>query len=100
VDPKNIKSIEEWSTPRNITVVSSFMGLACYYRMFIEGISKITHPITSLQKSFQHMKSLLTSVPILRIVDSNVEFVVCMDACKEGLYGFLSHNGHVVCYKS
>jgi hypothetical protein len=48
VDPKNIKSIEEWSTPRNIAVVSSFMGLACYYRMFIEGLSKIIHPITSL----------------------------------------------------
>jgi hypothetical protein len=49
---------------------------------------------------FQHLKSLLTSAPILRIVDPDVDFVVCMDACKEGLSGVLSQNGHVVCYKS
>jgi hypothetical protein len=43
---------------------------------------------------------LLTSKPILRIVDPTKDFVVCMDACKEGLGGVLSQNGHVVCYKS
>ena len=46
------------------------------------------------------MKSLLTSAPILKIVDANVYFVVCIDACKEGLGGVLSQNGHVVCYES
>jgi hypothetical protein len=46
------------------------------------------------------LKSLLTSVPILRIVDPDEDFVVCMDACKEGLGGVLSQNGHVVCYES
>jgi hypothetical protein len=64
-----------------------------YYKRFIEGFSNISHPITSLQKkglqfewtpdcvrSFQHFKSLLTSVPILRIDDPNEDYVVCMDA--------------------
>jgi hypothetical protein len=51
-------------------------------------------------RSFQHLKSLLTSAPILRIVDSDEDFVVCMDACKEGLDGVLSQNGHVICYES
>jgi hypothetical protein len=109
VDPEKIKSIEEWSTLRNIVEVRSFMGLACYYRRFIEGFSKKNHPITSLQKkgvrfewtldcarSFQHLKSLLTSAPILRIVDSDVDFVVCMDTYKEGIGRVLSQNGHVV----
>jgi hypothetical protein len=54
------------------------MGLAGYYRRFIEGFSKITHPITSLKKKgvrfewtigceiiFQHLKRLLASAPIL-----------------------------------
>ena len=37
---------------------------------------------------------------ILRIADPNVDFIVCIDACKEGLGGVLSQNGFVICYKS
>jgi hypothetical protein len=37
VDLENIKAIEEWPTPRNLAEVRSFMGLASYYRKFIEG---------------------------------------------------------------
>jgi hypothetical protein len=46
------------------------------------------------------LKSLLTSAPIFRIADPNVDFVLCKNECKEGLSGFLSQNGHVVCYES
>jgi hypothetical protein len=79
------------------------MGLAGYYKRFIEGFSNILHPITSLQnkgvqfewtpncvRSFEHLKSLLTSEPILRIFDLDVDFVTCTDACNEGLGGVLS----------
>ena len=40
----------EWHVPKDVTDVRSFMGITCYYRKFIEGFSKITNPITSLQK--------------------------------------------------
>jgi hypothetical protein len=43
---------------------------------------------------------LWTSTPILRIVDSYEDFVVCTDSCKEGLEGVLSQNMHVICYES
>jgi hypothetical protein len=89
------------------------MGVASYYRIFVEGFSNIAHPIISLQKkgvifewtvdcerSFQHLKYLLTSAPILSIVDPNEEFIVRTDACKEGIGGVLGQNGHVVCYES
>jgi hypothetical protein len=89
VDLEKIKSIEGWPTPRNVVEVRYFMGIAGYYKRFIEGFSKIAHPITSLQnkgvifewyfdckRSFQHLKILLTSAPILRIVDPNEDFVV------------------------
>ena len=43
-------AILEWPTPMNVLEVISFMGLVGYYRNFIEGFSKLAHPITSLQK--------------------------------------------------
>ena len=49
---------------------------------------------------FHQLNSLLKSAPIFRIVDLNEDFVVCMDACKEGIGGVLTQNGNVVCYKS
>ena len=71
----------------------SFMGLIGYYRRFIEGFSKVAHAITSLQnkgmrfewivrweESFQRLKNLLRSAPILKIADPEKDFVVCTDA--------------------
>jgi hypothetical protein len=43
---------------------------------------------------------LLTSVPILRISVPDEDFLVCTDACQEGLGGVLSQNGFVICYES
>jgi hypothetical protein len=49
VDPEKIESIRGWSVPKNVIEVRSLMGLASYYRRFVEGFSKISHSITSLQ---------------------------------------------------
>jgi hypothetical protein len=50
MDIENIEAIRGCPTPNNETKLRSFTGLAGYYRIFIEGCSKIAHPITSLQK--------------------------------------------------
>ena len=113
MDLENIESIMNWPTPRNVTDVRSFMGLAGYYRRFIEGFSKVAHAITSLQKkgmkfewtsrceeSFQRLKSLLTSAPVLKVADPEKYFVVCTDACGQGLGGVLMQDNHVICYES
>jgi hypothetical protein len=52
------------------------------------------------ENSFQHLKQLLTSAPILKIADPNEDFTICTDACKEGLGGVLTQNGFVICYES
>jgi hypothetical protein len=46
------------------------------------------------------LKKLLTSAPILRIADPNEDFIVCTNACNEGLGGVLGQNGFVICYES
>jgi hypothetical protein len=50
VDPEKVEAIQEWSVPRNVAEVRYFMVLEGYYKRFIVGFSKITHPITSLQR--------------------------------------------------
>jgi hypothetical protein len=103
IDPEKIEAIREWLFPKNMIQVTSFMVLAGYYRRFIIGFLRIAHPITSFQRkekkfqwtkdcerSFQQLKKLLTSAPILRISYPNEDFVVCTDACKEGLGGVLT----------
>ena len=49
VDPYNLEATIDWPTPKIVTDSRYFMGLVGYYRMFVEGFSKISHPITSLQ---------------------------------------------------
>jgi hypothetical protein len=113
VDPENLEAIRGWKMARNVMEVRSFTGISYYYRIFTKGFSNIASPIMSLQKkgvkfewtskcekSFQKMKDILTSAPILKIANLDEYFVVCIDACKEGLGGFLTQKYHVVCYES
>ena len=89
------------------------MGIMGYYWKFIEGFSKIMNLITSLQKkgkrlvwdlkceeSFNKLKKLLTTALVLKITDPNMDFVVCTDACNEGLGGVLTQEAHVIAYES
>jgi hypothetical protein len=113
VDPEKIRAIMEWSIPKDVADIRSFMGITRYYRRFIEGFSKIAYPITSLQKkgtkfnwsqkcqdSFNKLKELLTTTPILKVADPDKDFTVCVDASKEGLGGVLTQEGHIICYES
>ena len=51
------------------------------------------------QDSFDTLKQLLTTAPVLKVVDPSKDFVVCTDASKEGLGGVLTQEGHVICYE-
>ncbi|GKA70460.1 putative reverse transcriptase domain-containing protein, partial [Tanacetum coccineum] len=48
VDPAKIESVKDWASPKSATEIRQFLGLAGYYRRFIEGFSKIAKPMTKL----------------------------------------------------
>nr|KUM51077.1 hypothetical protein ABT39_MTgene923 [Picea glauca] len=113
VDPGKIEAIMSWPAPKNAKEVRSFMGLAGYYRMFVEGFSQIASPITALQRTgvrfewtkeceeaFIKLKHRLTSAPILRVPDMDKDFHVCTDASGEGLGAVLMQEGGVIAYAS
>jgi hypothetical protein len=48
VDPSKIQDVWSLDTPKSVSDICSFLGLAGYYRRFIEGFSKITKPMAEL----------------------------------------------------
>jgi hypothetical protein len=113
VDPSKVDAVSHWETPKSVTEVISFLGLAGYYRRFIEGFSKLALPLTQLtckgrafvwdiqcENSFNELKQRLTTAPVLILPKSDEPFVVYCDASKFGLGGVLMQNDKVVAYAS
>ncbi|GJU20737.1 hypothetical protein Tco_1154079 [Tanacetum coccineum] len=80
VDSVKIESIKDWASPKVPTEIRQFLGLASYYRRFIEGFSKIAKPMTKLtqkkvafewddkqEAAFQTLKNKLCSAPVLAL---------------------------------
>jgi hypothetical protein len=113
VDPKKVTTILDWKAPKDVRGIKSFIGMAGYYRCFIEGFSKIDRPMTALlakkvefkwtpacQKSFETLKEKLTMAPVLILPDVHKPFSVYCDASYTGLGCVLMQEGRVVAYSS
>ncbi|XP_066162169.1 uncharacterized protein, partial [Oryza sativa Japonica Group] len=113
VDPETVTAVTDWKQPKTVTQVRSFLGLAGYYRRFIENFSKIARPMTQLlkkeekfvwspqcEKAFQTLKEKLVSSPVLILPDTRKDFMVYCDASRQGLGCVLMQDGHVVAYAS
>ncbi|GJW44853.1 putative reverse transcriptase domain-containing protein [Tanacetum coccineum] len=97
VDPAKIESIKDWASPKTPTEIRQFLGLAGYYRRFIEGFSKIAKSMTKLtqkgikligekkRERIQLIKQKLCSAPILALPEGSEDFVVYCDASHKGL---------------
>ncbi|GJZ90801.1 putative reverse transcriptase domain-containing protein [Tanacetum coccineum] len=98
VDPAKIESIKDWASPKTPTEIRQFLGLASYYRRFIEEFSKIAKPMTKLTQkkvafkwddkqgaAFQTLKNKLCSAPILALPQGAKNFIVYCDASHKGL---------------
>nr|GEY37762.1 putative reverse transcriptase domain-containing protein [Tanacetum cinerariifolium] len=90
VDPAKIESIKDWVSPKSPTEIRQFLGLAGYYRRFIEGFLKIAKPMTK-----QLLKQKLCSAPILALPEGSEDFVVYCDASIKGLGAVLMQRDKV-----
>ncbi|KAJ9555926.1 hypothetical protein OSB04_010540 [Centaurea solstitialis] len=113
VDPAKIEAMMSWKSPTNPSEIRSFLGLAGYYRRFIQDFSKIASSLTMLTKknakflwtdkqeeAFQTLKKKLCQAPILSLPDGTEDFVVYSDASKMGLGCVLMQRGKVISYAS
>ncbi|GJW82775.1 putative reverse transcriptase domain-containing protein [Tanacetum coccineum] len=113
VDPAKIESIKDWASPMTPTEIHQFLGLAGYYRRFIEGFSKIAKSMTKLtlkgikfdwgekeENDFQLIKQKLYSAPILDLPKGSKDFVVYCDSSHKGLGTVLMQREKVIAYAS
>ncbi|KAJ9517576.1 hypothetical protein QJQ45_025084, partial [Haematococcus lacustris] len=112
-DPAKIQSIKDWPPLNDVAAIRSFVGLATYFRMFIQGFAKLVEPLTNLTKkdvtwcwddkceeAFQGVKHALSNAPVLSLPDFNKEFQVLCDASVTGIGAVLMQDKHPIAYES
>ena len=86
-DPSKTEVIKIWPRPKNAKQVKSFLGVANYYRRFIEGYSRRSSALRELtvkdktfiwkdeqERAFNVLKEALSSPPILKFPDTNRDY--------------------------
>jgi hypothetical protein len=93
MDPSKVQDVLSWKAPMSVRDIQSFLGLAGYYRRFIEGFLKISKPMTELlekdkqfkwtptcESSFQELQKRLTTASVLVMPDIEKSFSIYCDA--------------------
>ena len=111
--PDKVQLLLDWKMPDTVLGMQQFLGLANYFRKFIQNYSRIAAPLYSLTKStgafqsgeetskaFADIKKMLTSAPILRYPDPDKPYLVISDASVTGCGAILIQDEHPVAYYS
>ena len=115
-DPCKVSCVQDWPTPTNATTLKQFLGLASYYRRYVEKFADIAAPLHNLTKkdvsfswssectkAFVELKSRLTQAPILafpQFMADAAPFLLQTDASAVGLGAVLEQGGRVIAYAS
>ncbi|WMV09368.1 hypothetical protein MTR67_002753, partial [Solanum verrucosum] len=113
VDPQKIEAVKNWVRPSSVTEVRSFVGLASYYHRFVKNFASIATHLTNLTKkeipfewtgkceeSFQKLKTLVTTAPILALPVEGKIFIVYCDASHSSLSVVSIQDKNVIAYVS
>jgi len=104
MDSSKVEAVQAWPQPRSSRGLRGFLGLAGYYRRFIQNFGSIAAPLTQLLKqdafqwpvaaeaAFAALKAALSDAPVLHLPDFSKEFVVDCDASGSG-FGVVLHQG-------
>ncbi|XP_017621263.1 uncharacterized protein LOC108465452 [Gossypium arboreum] len=113
MDESKVRAIAEWEAPTKVIELRSFLGLANYYRRFIEGYSRITAPLTGMlkkgkvwdwnpqcERAFNQLKQVMTSEPVLALPNYLKPYKVRTDASDYAIRGVLMQEGHPIAFES
>ncbi|GJP62824.1 hypothetical protein CLOP_g19847, partial [Closterium sp. NIES-67] len=113
VDPKNVVAVQNWPVPQDVCQIRSFLGLANYFRRFLENYSTVVAPLTALtrkgsawewtrqcQEAFDKVKTKLTNGPVLVLPDPSKPYEVVTDASTVGIGAVLLQEGRPVAFES
>ena len=100
-----VEAVRNWPVLQSVKDVRAFLGLAGFYRRFVEGFARIARPLTDLtqmaynqqwrwgpveQKAFDALKRALTSAPVLAHPNPQRQWIVQTDASGLAIGGVLS----------
>ena len=113
VDLEKVEAVMSWERPKSVFEIHSFLGLAGYYRRFIEDFSRLVAPMTRLtrkevkfdwddrcKEAFEELRRKLTTAPILIVPDRGQGYTVYCDASRARVGCVLMQSGRVVAYGS